>query len=245
MTTVSASPDHAGSRSLVYGLSLLRLFTSEQPVRGISELADQLELSRPTAHRFASTCLELGYLEQTPRRRYRLTRRAAQPGIALLGSLALAREATPILRELRRQTGRTVSLALLEDTDVLYVARLRGFLRGQYQLEHGLGAGSRRPAHESAAGKALLNAARTRRDDRLGPNHESALSVDGGGLRSDARGLAIAVPSESEHTSAIELTVPAAELSTRELIAELGEPLRAAGEALQARLLEDRESICA
>jgi len=98
----------------VYGLSLLRLFTSEQPIRGISELADQLELSRPTAHRYAATCLELGYLEQTPLRRYRLTRRAAQPGIALLGSLALAREATPILRELRRQSGRTVSLALLE-----------------------------------------------------------------------------------------------------------------------------------
>ena len=228
----------------MYGLSLLRLFTSEQPIWGISELADQLELSRPTAHRYAATCLELGYLEQPPLRRYRLPRRAAQPGIALLGSLALAREATPILRELRRQSGRTVSLALLEHTDILYVVRLRGFLRGQYQLERGLGAGSRRPARESAAGKAL-NAAVTDRDDHLGHIHESELPVDEGVPSSGARGLAIAVMAEGERTSAIELTVPAGELSAPELIAELGEPLRAAGAEMQARLLEDRASRCA
>ena len=70
------------SRSLVYGFTLLRQFTAEEPVRGIAELAEVLNVSRPTAHRYASTCLELGYLEQAPMRRYRLAPRASDPGRA-------------------------------------------------------------------------------------------------------------------------------------------------------------------
>ncbi|HXP29160.1 MAG TPA: helix-turn-helix domain-containing protein, partial [Solirubrobacteraceae bacterium] len=65
----SSSTGARPSRSLVYGLNLLKLFTAEHPVRGIAELAEQMDVSRPTAHRYATTCLELGYLEQAPMRR--------------------------------------------------------------------------------------------------------------------------------------------------------------------------------
>lgn len=151
-----ASAGNGTSRSLVYGLTLLRQFTVEQPVRGIAELAEILEVSRPTAHRYASTCLELGYLEQAPLRRYRLARRAAEPGLAMVHSLPFARRAQPILHELRRHSGRTASLAILDGRDVLYLQRLCGFAGGQYALEQGLGPGTRRPARRTAAGEALL-----------------------------------------------------------------------------------------
>jgi DNA-binding IclR family transcriptional regulator len=78
------SSRHRTSRSLISGLELLRQFTPEQPERGISELALAMGVSRPTAHRYAATCLELGYLEQVRTRRYRLTRRAAEPGMTTL-----------------------------------------------------------------------------------------------------------------------------------------------------------------
>lgn len=243
------------SRSLVYGLGLLKLFTAEEPVRGIAELADLMAVSRPTAHRYASTCLELGYLEQAPMRRYRLARRSAEPGVAMLDSLVLTQRARPILQELREETRRTVSLAVLLDEEVLYLQRLRGFERGQYELEEGLGSGSRRPARHTAAGKALLSTLGEGGHEEQRWIHQSGLAVDareGGGdgqeegsvdarkgrLSVRARGLAIAVEVPGERSSAIEITVPAEAMSAAEMIASLGEELRAAGAALCAALGE-------
>ena len=234
--SASASVGNRTSRSLVYGFTLLRQFTAEEPVRGIAELADALNVSRPTAHRYASTCLELGYLEQAPLRRYRLARRAAEPSLAMLGSLALVRRARPILRELRQSTGRTVSLAILDGADVLYLQRLCGFAHGQYELERGLGTGSRRSARRTAAGTALLAALGESEREQPQGSDQVGLVLDDGGLRRDARGLAVAIMAQGEPTSAIEITVPRANMSAEQLTAELGEPLRAAASALQAAL---------
>jgi DNA-binding IclR family transcriptional regulator len=241
--SASTSVANRTSRSLVYGLSLLRQFTAEEPVRGIAELAAVLNVSRPTAHRYASTCLELGYLEQAPLRRYRLARRAAEPGLAMLGSLALARRARPILRELRQGTGRTVSLAILDGADVLYLQRLCGFAHGQYELEKGLGTGTRRLARRTAAGWALLASSGEETDQPQGI-HDGGLVVLDGGLRADARGLAVAVEAHGERTSAIEITVPAETISAAQVTAELGEPLRAAATALQTMLAGDCANPC-
>jgi DNA-binding IclR family transcriptional regulator len=239
----SESAGNRTSRSLVYGLTLLRQFTAEEPVRGIAELAEVLNVSRPTAHRYASTCLELGYLEQAPRRRYRLARRAAEPGLAMLGSLPLARRAQPILRQLRRSTGRTASLAILDGADVLYLQRLCGFAHGQYELEKGLGAGTRRPARSTAAGEAILASSdeQTHEPQRL---HDDGLVVLDGGLRADARGLAVALEAPGERTCAIEMTMAAVAISVADATGELGEPLRAAATALQRTLAGSSVNQC-
>jgi DNA-binding IclR family transcriptional regulator len=233
---MSTSAANRMSRSLVYGFTLLRQFTAEEPVRGIAELAHALDVSRPTAHRYASTCLELGYLEQAPLRRYRLARRATEPGLAMLGSLALVRHARPILRELRQSAGRTVSLAMLDGTDVLYLQRLCGFAHGQYELEKGLGTGSRRPARSTAAGKALSAVSDESEGQEPQGSDPVEFVLDDGGLRREARGLAVAIIAQGEPTCAIEITVPRANMSAEQLTAELGEHLRQAASALQAAL---------
>ena len=180
-------------------------------------------MSPATASRYASTCLELGFLERG-RRGFRLTRRSAGPGLAALGALELAKAGEGIVRELRARTGRTVSLAILDGAEVLYLQRRRGYHRGEYRLARGLGAGSRRPARDTPAGRALL---------------EGGLIVNEGPLTGRACGLAIAVPADGERTSAIELTVPGDAMSAAEMVAELGEPLRTAGAALRAALGEE------
>jgi DNA-binding IclR family transcriptional regulator len=240
--SASASVGNRTSRSLVYGFTLLRQFTAEEPVRGIAELAEALNVSRPTAHRYASTCLELGYLEQAPLRRYRLARRAAEPGLAMLGSLTLARRARPILRELRQSTGRTVSLAILDGADVLYLQRLCGFAHGQYELEKGLGTGSRRPARSTAAGKALIAA--SGEGEQPQSSDQVGLVLDDGGLGREARGIAVAIVAQGEPTSAIEITVPRTIMSAPELTAELGERLAQAASALQAATDSDSAHAC-
>jgi DNA-binding IclR family transcriptional regulator len=250
----TAPVSYRTSPTLICGLGLLRQFTPDRPERGIAELAEGMRVSPPTAHRYASTCLELGYLAQGRKRRYRLTRRSAEPGMAVLGTLRLSSVGEGILRELREATGRTVALAVLDGTEVLYLQRYRGYHRGEYRLERGWGAGSRRPARGTAAGRALLAALGESEDlgagaeqppraqlPRLPRIHEGGPIVDDGALPGQARGLAVVVDAPGERASAIELTVPAEAMSAVELVAELGEPLLQAGEALRVALGADAE----
>jgi hypothetical protein len=61
------------SQSLLRGLSLLTGFGPSGEARGIVELAGDLGMSPSTAHRYASTLVELGLLERCPKtRKYRL-----------------------------------------------------------------------------------------------------------------------------------------------------------------------------
>jgi len=236
--SASAAPNHT-FRSLEYGFGLLALFTPERPVWGIAELAAELKVSPSTVHRYTTTALNLGYLEQTEKRLYRPARRCADMGIAVLETLWPSACARPILRELRRRTGRTVSLAVLDRTDVLYLQRLRGFRRGQYLLEQGLGAGSRLGMSETAAGVALAHVLQEIGSRKTPWSGRNELVVKDAGRHGGALGLAIAVNAGGEASGAIEITVPAATMDGVELLEELGEPLRAAAAEVQAALSGD------
>src|SRR5258708_38071732 len=67
------------SQSLERGLAILGCFTSEHPVMGIADIADELGMSRSTTHRYVTTLLALGYLEQGRSRKYRLRLRVTDP----------------------------------------------------------------------------------------------------------------------------------------------------------------------
>jgi hypothetical protein len=67
------SDDPRLSQSLLRGLSLLTCFGPDGAARGIVELARDAGMSPSTAHRYASTLVELGLLERDPKsRKYRL-----------------------------------------------------------------------------------------------------------------------------------------------------------------------------
>jgi hypothetical protein len=63
------------SRSLLRGFSLLTCFDAENRPRGIVELAQELDMSPSTAHRYALTLVHIGLLERAPdTRKYSLPR---------------------------------------------------------------------------------------------------------------------------------------------------------------------------
>jgi IclR family transcriptional regulator, KDG regulon repressor len=66
-------PEHPGrySSSLAAGLAMLNSFTPEHPERGIADMAEELDMGRSTTHRYATTLVTLGYLEQGLSRQYR------------------------------------------------------------------------------------------------------------------------------------------------------------------------------
>ena len=144
------------SQSLERGLAILRAFTPDRPWMGIAEIAEELEMSRPTAHRYASTLVALDYLEQGPRRKYRLGMRASDPGRSAVSSTTVRKLPGHHLGDLRDRSTCTASLAVLNGKDIVYVDRARISSQGQSEVEARLGRGSRLPARATAMGKTLL-----------------------------------------------------------------------------------------
>ncbi|HEV3318685.1 MAG TPA: IclR family transcriptional regulator [Solirubrobacteraceae bacterium] len=144
------------SQSLERGLAILGCFTSEHPVLGIADIADELGMSRSTTHRYVTTLLALGYLEQGRSRKYRLGLRVTDLGMSALNSTGLREHVHPFLEELRERTGYTVGLAVLDGAEILYVDRARSWRRTERETDVGLHPGSRMPAYCTAMGKVLL-----------------------------------------------------------------------------------------
>src|SRR5262245_12972069 len=106
-------------------VALLKCFSAEEYELGVSELSRKLGVAKSTVHRLARTLIVDGMLEQNPENeKYRL-------GIALFGLGALVRrrmnlssEARQDLFALRQATHETVQLAILDDTDIMFVYNL-------------------------------------------------------------------------------------------------------------------------
>jgi len=144
------------SQSLERGLAILSCFTPQRPVLGIADIADELDMSRSTTHRYVITLVALGYLEQGASRKYRLGMRVTDLGMSALNSTGLRRHSRQHLEELRQRTSYTSNLSVLDGEDILYIDRARSFRRGQSKIDLGLRPGSRLPAYCTAMGKLLL-----------------------------------------------------------------------------------------
>jgi IclR family pca regulon transcriptional regulator len=152
-----SSGSAAFSQSLERGLAMLCAFSPARPLLGVSELAEELSLTRSTAHRYVTTLAMLGFLEQdAATRKYRLGPRVLDLGFTTLGTLGLHEIAAPHLRSLTETTGCTSNLAIRDGTDVILIDRVRGRPGRYHHLEFSLHVGSRLPAYCSATGKALL-----------------------------------------------------------------------------------------
>jgi IclR family pca regulon transcriptional regulator len=145
------------SQSVERGLAILSSFTADRRLMGVSELAQELGLSRSTAHRYIATLARLGYLYQDPAtRKYVLGPRVLELGFTAINSMELRDVAAPHLRRLCDETGHTVNMAILDDVDIVYIERFRASRRNQEAIDLDLHVGSRLPAYCTSMGKVLL-----------------------------------------------------------------------------------------
>jgi IclR family pca regulon transcriptional regulator len=157
LVTARKATDGRYSQSLERGLAILSSFTASQALLGISDLARMLGLSRSTTHRYVSTLVALGYLEQDPStRRYRLGPRVIDLGFSAINSMELREISLPHLQQLSDKTGHTVNMAILDGSDIVYIERCRSARQGQRDIDLNLHVGSRLPAYCTSMGKVLL-----------------------------------------------------------------------------------------
>lgn len=139
--------------SVASSIRLLKCFSEVESEIGISNLAKRLTLAKSTVHRLAVTLMSEGMLEQNPENgRYRL-------GINLFIMGALARRrldasntARPFLNLLRDRTGETIHMAVMNDTNILYLHNLESHqaIRMKSYI------GTLKPAFCTCEGRAIL-----------------------------------------------------------------------------------------
>ena len=140
-------------QSLARGLAVIRAFDTEHPKMTLTEVAARTELTRATARRFLHTLVELGYV-RTDGKIFALTAKVLQLGYAYLSGLSLPQLAQPHLEELSLELGESTSAAVLEGTDIAYIARVST----RRIMTVGITVGTRFPAYATSMGRVLLAA---------------------------------------------------------------------------------------
>ena len=119
----------------------------------MTEISEKLGLYPSTTHRILDTLKHWGYVEQDfHTQKYQLGLKALELGMAKLHKMDLVREATPYLKELVKQCNETVHLGVLEEGEVLYLAKKES----SQTIRMISYVGKRAPLHCTALGKVLL-----------------------------------------------------------------------------------------
>lgn len=109
--------------ALARGLEVITAFRPGRPELTLAEVAAATGLARPTARRILLTLAELGYV-RAGERGFALTPRVLDLGVAYARSLGLWEVARPHMERLVDRTHESCSIAQLDGSDVVYVARV-------------------------------------------------------------------------------------------------------------------------
>lgn len=143
---------------LAKGLSLLEAFGIDRQKLNSTQIAERTGLSRTAARRYLRTLKFLGYLESDDYY-FWLTPKVLRLSSSYLSSAHLPKVVQPILNLLSTQTNLTFSLVVLDEHEVVPIAR--SYLPQQHNLRlnpYGMHLGNRLPAHATSTGKVLLAA---------------------------------------------------------------------------------------
>lgn len=121
----------------------------------VAEVAGLSGMGNATCYRFLTTLQSEGYLEQDRfSKRYQVTPKVLGFGFSYLHGLGYVDRAGPFLKQLADQTTESTSMTLLDDMEIVYIARYMA----QSVLTINMPIGSRLPALFTAMGYVLLAA---------------------------------------------------------------------------------------
>ncbi|MFD5746661.1 IclR family transcriptional regulator [Streptomyces sp. NPDC127033] len=135
-------------------LDILELFLEGDGTLSAPDVIRKLQLPRTTVHELITTLAARSYLAPVPGQpgRYRLGVRSYQLGSRYAEQLDLAAEGRQVAREVAETCDETVHVAILEGTDVIYIAKVDS----THAVRMVSAAGRRLPAHCTSVGKMLL-----------------------------------------------------------------------------------------
>lgn len=138
-------------QSLARGVAVIRAFDAQHATLSLSGVARRADIPRAAARRFLRTLETLGYVRGKDKM-FTLTPRVLELGHSYLSSQSIPEIMQPHLEVAALQLRESVSGAVLDGADVVYVARVPA----KRIMTVNITIGTRFPAHATSLGRALL-----------------------------------------------------------------------------------------
>ena len=138
--------------SLARGLAVIQAFTQRQRELTVSQISTKTGFSRAAVRRCLYTLSKLGFAATEDSRHFHLRPRVLALGHSYISSMPLAAMAQPILENVSRVLHESCSIATLDRTDIVYIARANVTRIMSIDLV----VGSRLPAFCTSMGRVLM-----------------------------------------------------------------------------------------
>jgi IclR family pca regulon transcriptional regulator len=137
--------------SLEHGLGVIEAFDARHPKLTLSEVAERTGMTRASARRYLLTLAKLGYADYDGKL-FSLDLRVLRLGYGLLSAAPLPRKAQPVLDMVSSETGEMASVAVMDETAVVFLGRSQS----RKVFSPTVGVGTRLPAFCLSTGRVLL-----------------------------------------------------------------------------------------
>jgi IclR family KDG regulon transcriptional repressor len=146
-------PTDYNVRAVERALQILSSFDDQHPERGLSDIAQVVELHKATTHRIVTTLVNYGYLERAADgQKYRLGLQLMDLGFKAIRRMDLRREALPYMTQLAQQLEEACDLSIFDRGEVFYIE----YVQGPHALTVAAEVGQRLPPYCTASGKLFL-----------------------------------------------------------------------------------------
>jgi IclR family pca regulon transcriptional regulator len=146
-------PDKDHIKSIEKCFVILDCLHANRHLPTLEEISRITGYKKTTCFRLLKTMRTLGLVELSPgKKKYRYGPRLAALGLSALKNMNLRHSALPILQQLRDETGETVNLTILSNSEILYVERIMS----DYLVNVNVNVGDRLPVYCASMGKVIL-----------------------------------------------------------------------------------------
>ncbi len=174
---MSHSGQPEGVKSALRVLDIFELLAHRPDGLSLSEISNELDIPKSSAHGLINTLLNRGYLREGRQdRTYRLGARLFELGSGYMAGTDLITDGQEVVSETARACDETVHLAILDEDEVLYVAKEEG----TNTIRMVSAVGKRFPAYGTGVGKMMLSALSAEELDRLYPPDKPMESITAG-----------------------------------------------------------------
>ena len=140
-------------RAVDRALDILLCFSRQTPRLTMTQISDQVGMNKSTVHRLLGTLEKKRFLQRDPSTGfYQLGIRLFQMAYLTLEHDGLRQLAAPILQRLCEHQRETITLSVLDDSDVVFL----DVVESPQRVKLAASTGQRLPAFATAAGKAML-----------------------------------------------------------------------------------------
>ena len=148
---IDALTDPSFMTSLARGLAVVQAFSDSRKPQTIAQISQKTGIPRAAVRRCLYTLQQLGYVD-AEHNNFSLRPKVLTLGYSYLSSTPLTVSSQPYLNNISRELGESSSLAVLDDGEVLYVARAAT----TRVMSVALNTGSRLPAYCTSLGRVML-----------------------------------------------------------------------------------------